>query len=407
MSGSAGQARTRGAEWWPEASGSVADLGVLVPIAVALIVSNGLSTTAVLLPAGVLYLVVARTYRAPVAVQPLKAFGAVAIAAGAGPDVIAAGSLLMGAVFLALGSTGLLDRLGAVFPRAVIRGVQLAVGLTFARIAWGLVVAPPGTFLGHWPIWAAALSCAVLTAVLLRWRRGTALAAVAVGLGAALLASRGGGPLLVGPSPIHLPDISWAELALAATLLVLPQIPLTLANSCLAPADAARRYFPAAAHRITPSRLARTLGLANLGAGLISGMPVCHGAGGMSAHHAFGARTWRAPTLIGGVLVAVALLLGADLAGALRFFPLPVLAALLLVAGIAHVGLLSDLRARSDWAIALGVGAAGAAGHLLVAVLLGLAAAGVRGLWRGRRDRSAPVAAAPEQAAPTAAVPAR
>jgi hypothetical protein len=36
-------------------AGAVADVGVLVPIAVALIVSNGLSATAVLLPAGLLY----------------------------------------------------------------------------------------------------------------------------------------------------------------------------------------------------------------------------------------------------------------------------------------------------------------------------------------------------------------
>ena len=37
-----------------ELAGAVADLGVLVPIAVALIVKNGLTPTAVLLPAGLL-----------------------------------------------------------------------------------------------------------------------------------------------------------------------------------------------------------------------------------------------------------------------------------------------------------------------------------------------------------------
>ncbi len=47
----------------------MADLGVLVPIAVALVVTNGLSTTAVLLPAGLTYLLVARVYRLPVAVR--------------------------------------------------------------------------------------------------------------------------------------------------------------------------------------------------------------------------------------------------------------------------------------------------------------------------------------------------
>ncbi|HYN55645.1 MAG TPA: molybdate transporter family protein [Motilibacterales bacterium] len=375
--------------WWREASGAVADLGVLVPIAIALIVSNGLSTTAVLLPAGLLYLVVAWTYRTPVAVQPLKAFGAAAIAAGAGADVIAAGSLIMGVVFLALGSSGLLDRLGATFPRVVIRGVQLAVGLTFARIAWGMLTSPSSTFTAQWPPALTALVCLVTTVALLRWRRASALIAVVLGLGVAVIATWGAGAVTLGPTPIVLPTISTADLLLAATLLVLPQVPLTLANSCLAPADAAPKYFPDSAARITPSRLARTLGAANLAVGAIGGMPLCHGAGGMSAHHAFGARTWRAPALIGAVLTALALLLGNDLALVLRAFPLAVLAALLLVAGITHVRLLTDLRGWSDWSLALLVGIAGAAGYLLAAVVGGLVVVALRSWLRARRSSEA------------------
>ncbi len=371
--------------WWREASGAVADLGVLVPIAIALIVSNGLSTTAVLLPAGLLYLVVAWTYRVPVAVQPLKAFGAAAIAAGAGADVIAAGALLMGAVFMVLGATGWLDRLGAVFPREVIRGVQLAVGLLFARIAWGMVSAPPATFTALWHPGLTAAACLALTIVLLRWRRASALIVVVLGLGMAVASTWGTGPMTLGPTPIVLPSITTADLLLAATLLVLPQVPLTIANSCLAPADAAPVYFPAEAQRVTPSRLARTLGGANLAVGAISGMPLCHGAGGMSAHHAFGARSWRAPAIIGSSLVVLALGLGQDLAQVLVAFPLAILAALLLVAGITHIRLLTDLRGRFAWTVALGVGIVGATGHLLAAVTIGLGAVGIRSLLRQRR----------------------
>ena len=65
-----------------ELAGAVADLGVLVPIAVALIVTNGLSATAVLLPAGLLYVAAGLYYRLPVPVQPLKAFGATNILRG-------------------------------------------------------------------------------------------------------------------------------------------------------------------------------------------------------------------------------------------------------------------------------------------------------------------------------------
>src|SRR6202012_4551377 len=91
-----------------ELAGAVGDLGVLVPIAVALIVKNGLTPTAVLLPAGLLYVVAGLIYRLPVPVQPLKAFGAIAIAHGFGADDIAAGALLLVLRVLVRGAAGLL-----------------------------------------------------------------------------------------------------------------------------------------------------------------------------------------------------------------------------------------------------------------------------------------------------------
>ena len=153
-------------------------------------------------------------------------------------------------------------------------------------------------------------------------------------------------------------------------MLVLPQLPLTFANSCVATADAAREYFGAAAARVRPGRLAGTLGAANLLAGAISGMPVCHGAGGMTAHRSFGARTAGAPLFIGTVLLVLALGLGAGLATLLAAFPLTILAALLAAAGIMHLGLLRDLRGAHAWSVALTVGALG----VLVNLALGLAA---------------------------------
>lgn len=368
--------------WWREASGSVADVGVLVPIAVALIVSNGLAPTAVLLPAGLAYLAVAALYRLPVAVQPLKAFGAIAIAVGAGADVVAAGALLMGAVFVALGATGWLDRAARAFPRPVVRGVQLAVALTFARIAWGLVVDPPAAFVRQPGVAVAAVLAVAAAVVLLRWPV-LALVAVATGLVVAVvLAAPDAAP---GPSALALPTPDASSFATAAVLLVLPQLPLTFANSCLAPADAAREYFGARAERVTPSRLALSLGAANLVAGGIGGMPVCHGAGGLSAHHAAGARTWRAPVLIGGALVLVALVAGRGLGGVLAAFPLPVLAALLAVAAVAHARLLRDVRGPGAWAVVVAVGVLGVVVNLAVGMLVGLGLHLVVRRWGGPR----------------------
>jgi SulP family sulfate permease len=103
-------------------------------------------------------------------------------------------------------------------------------------------------------------------------------------------------------------------------------------------------------------------------------MPVCHGAGGMTAHYKFGARTGAAPLVMGAALVFLAVGLGSGLAGVLPAFPLPILAGLLATAGLLHIALLRDLRGARDWFLALLVGAIGFEINLLWALAAGLAA---------------------------------
>lgn len=360
-----------------ELAGAVADVGVLVPIATALIVKNGLQATAVLLPAAVLYLAVARAYRLPIPVQPLKAFGAIAIAKGLGPDTIAGGALLMGAIFLVLGRLGAVDAAARLIPVPLIRGVQLTVGLLFLKIAWGLVHATPKSFTdsGADPLVLALVAGGTAIAALALQRRMIALALVGAGVGIAL--ARAGGSIELGPSGIDLPHLDGATLWTALTVLVVPQLPLTFANSCVATSDAARTYFGAAAARVTPGRLATSLGAANLLSGAISGMPVCHGAGGLTAHRAFGARTAGAPAFMGTVLLVLAVGFGAGMATLLAAFPVAILAGMLAAAGILHLQLLRDLRGPRAWSLALLVGALGFAVNLALGLAVGLA------LWWG------------------------
>jgi SulP family sulfate permease len=356
-----------------ELAGAVADVGVLVPIAVALIVSNGLSATAVLLPAGLLYVAAAFVYGLPIPVQPLKAFGAIAIAKGLGSDEIAAGALLMGVVFVVLGRLRLLDFAARAFPKALIRGVQLTVGLLFLKIAWGLVLDPPKAFAEHAlePALAAALAAAAVIAALTLRRYPVSLVLVVAGV--AVMAWLGAADAALGPSELSLPAFDFATLATAFTVLVLPQLPLSFANSCLATADAARVYFADEAKPVRPGRLATSFGSANLLAGALGGMPVCHGAGGLTAHVAFGARTGGAPLVMGVALLTLALGFGAGLAALLTAFPLPILAGLLATAGLLHIGLLRDLRGLPAWMLALAVGFVGYEVHLALALAGGLA----------------------------------
>lgn len=358
-----------------ELAGAVADLGVLVPIAVALIVANGLSATAVLLPAALLYIAVAFAYGLPVPVQPLKAFGAIAIAKGLGSDEIAAGALLMGVVFVVAGRLGLIDLAARAFPRPLVRGVQLTVGLLFLKIAWGLVTEPPKSFAAHTldARWALPLGLLVLGLAFALKRYAVSL--VLVGAGAVTAIVLAAGEISFGPSGLAFPSLNGEVLLTALTVLVLPQVPLSFANSCLATSDAARAYFgKEKARRVKPGRLATSFGTANLFAGAIGGMPICHGAGGLTAHYSFGARTAAAPLAMGTGLLVLAFGFGSGLAGVLPAFPLPILAGMLATAGILHIGLLRDLRAARDWGLALLVGLIGFEVNLLWALAVGLAA---------------------------------
>jgi hypothetical protein len=354
----------------------VADLGVFAPLAVALVVGNGMSATAALLPAGLLYLLVAWVYRVPVGVQPLKALAAVAIASGLPPETIGAAAICLGSLFTLLGLSGLLDRLATVFPQALVRGVQAAVGLLLIRSAVMLIGQPPEPFRPYALSldWSIALAVGVLV-LAVRLRRLN-ITLVLVGLGLLIAVGRFEGEMRWGPSgligPTFDPGIWWTALV----VLVLPQAPLTLANACIAPVDAARHYFADRADRVRPGRLACTLGVVNLVAGGISGLPVCHGSGGMTAHVAFGAKTWRAPLLMGSVLVGLALVAGQGLGPVFSAFPVEILAGLLAAAGLLHLGLLAALKNKADLAVALTVGLVGGA---TLNLLWGLLAGGV--LW--------------------------
>ena len=373
-----------------EFAGAVADIGVLLPIAVALIVANGLSATAVLLPAGLLYVAVALAYALPIPVQPLKAFGAIAIAKDLGSDEIAAGALLMGVVFLVLGRTGLIDLAAKAFPKPLIRGVQITAGLLFLKIAWDLVSDPASSFDDAGLSTAAATGLALTALVLLIALRRVAISLALVGVGAILMLVQAGDQLALGPSALTLPGLDADVLLTALTVLVVPQLPLSFANSCLATADAARTYFGDRAAGIRPGRLATSLGSANVIAGAMSGMPVCHGAGGLTAHHAFGARTGGAPLAIGGALLVLAVAAGSGLAAVLTAFPLPILAALLSAAGLLHIGLARDLEGARDVLLALLVAALGFWLNLAVGLAAGLAVWWTPRLVHRVRSRLAP-----------------
>lgn len=358
-----------------EAAGAVADLGVMVPLATALIVVNGLDAGAVLICAGILVLVAGLVFRIPFPVQPLKALTAVAVAQELAPGVIHAAGLEIAVVLLLLSFHHVADLVARIFTKPVVRALQLGVGVLLVVTAIRLVTDTPAAFASTPPSpWPWILLVAAFAGVVMAARTRhywVALGMLAAGTTVAAIAAS---PHVDGPA-FALPGLdlpNGAAFASAFLLLVVPQLPLTFGNAVVAVNDLSHEYLGAAASRVTPSRVCLSAGVGNLVSGLLGGMPMCHGAGGLTAHVRLGARTAGMNLVLGGAFLMLGLFFAAQVPVILGLLPVWGLAAFLAYAGLRHAALVADLRGL-DLAIALVAGGLGAwLGNLAVTAALAL-----------------------------------
>ncbi|WP_249695337.1 putative sulfate/molybdate transporter [Stappia sp. WLB 29] len=365
-----------------EASGACGDLGTFLPYVVLVLVAGLAAPAPVFAGFAVAYLMVALVYRLPIAVQPMKAFG-VAILTGAVAGVeIAWGGALLGVLLVGFACTPHLVRAARAIPQSVVTGLQAGLGLLLGALAFRMIG-------GQWLLGAAAVAVLALSFVLPRgpWALLLVVAAVAFGPllgdglaapGLALLAAGGAaGATVQAPSLLD-----------AVTFGVLPQLPLTLLNAVVVAAAVARSLHGEAARHVGERRLAATSGLVNLVMAPLGALPMCHGAGGISGHHRFGARGMLAPLLLAG-LCAAAALSGDAVVELLARIPAPVAGALLLYAAwdLAFSRRLFD--ARPDCRPVIAATALGTFGlGVLPGFAAGLAAEAVRARLSARRRAS-------------------
>jgi SulP family sulfate permease len=366
-----------------EIAGGLGDSGLLLPIAIAMITLNGLNATAVFAGVGLAYVGTALYFRVPVPVQPLKAFAAAAVALDLHAEVLAAGALLMAAAMAVLAATGAAGWLAARFPVVLVRGIQASVALLLAKAA--VELAQKGNW-AHLPPIDPALAIAmavICCGLLFAWGDSGRLPGglLILGAGAAVGVAVSGlpGGLHLGPeSPAPaLPD--GPAFSTALTTLVLAQIPLSFGNSVVATVDAERSYFGERARRVGPRAVATSVALNDTLAGLIGGLPVCHGAGGVTAHYKLGARSAAATLFTGSLLIVLALVFGAALPAVLTRLAPGALAGMLLYVAIQHGLLASRLERLDDRVIAAGVGLITLlAGNLAIGFGAGVAALALR-----------------------------
>jgi len=376
-----------------ECAGSLGDLGTLLPLAIGMILLNGLDPTGLFFTVGLFYILSGIYFGVTVPVQPMKVIGAYAIATEMGAsEILASGALISIFLFL-LGVTGAITVIGRYTPRPVVRGVQLSTGVLLMSQGVRFMIGTSSfqmlrgaaepylrlQTIGPIPIGIIIGICGViLTLVLLENRRLPAGLVVVMGgiaLGYGLGNHEGFHQLRLGihlpnPFPLGFPTLS--DFASAFIVLVLPQIPMTLGNAVIAYADLSDQYFGQASHRITYRSACISMAFANLASFIVGGMPLCHGAGGLAAHYRFGARTAGSNLIIGLLFLALALLLGKTALFVVYLIPVSVLGVLLLFAGSQLALTMIDLTDRKDLFVALIMLGITLASNLAVGFIAGL-----------------------------------
>jgi predicted benzoate:H+ symporter BenE len=352
------------AEW----SAAFADLGSFIPFVVAYVGVLKMDPVGILLAFGAALVCCGLLYRTPMPVQPMKAIGALAVAhAGTLTQAsIAAAGLVTGLVWLLLGASGAAARLARVIPKEVVQGIVVGLGLSF-MLQGGRMMASD----------LLAAGAAFAVAVLLRRSRWFPAMVVLLAGGLAYGVARnpalwqaanfGFAPRLPG---FALGQLEWQDVVTGTLLLALPQLPLTMGNAVIAVTGENNRLFP---DRPTSVRqVALSTGAINLGGSLVGGIPMCHGAGGMAAYTAFGARSGGAPIIFGATLAILALCFSDSIGFLLQAVPGAVLGTILFLAGGRLVA--GNLPQDRDWRTLLPVAltAAVAIAHVGLGFLAGM-----------------------------------
>ena len=316
-------------EW----AGAFGDLGTLIPFVVAYIGMVGMEPFGILFAFGVALIVCGAYYRTPMPVQPMKAAGAVAATQAAQtaiitPAAVVGAGLATGVIWLLLGLTGTARRVAALVPPFVVVGIVLGLGMAFMiegikMMATGWLIAAIG--LGGTIL---LLTNRIFPAMFLLLIFGAVCGLIA---DPALWQKVAGVTIEFRAPTFALSDLTLHDFFLGLVFLALPQLPLTLGNAIIATAEENNRLF--ADRPVDENKLSSSTGILNLFGASVGGIPMCHGAGGMAGHVAFGARTGGATVILGVVLLAVALFLSGSIQTLLSIFPPAVLGVILFLTG--------------------------------------------------------------------------
>jgi len=353
-----------------EFSGAFGDIGTDFPLIVALILTTGLDTPSVLIVFGLVQIMTGLIYKIPMPVQPLKAMATLVIAQQISGNVLLGGGLSIGIIMLILSSTGLLTKISTVIPKAVVRGIQLGLGISLSMLALQKYIPNQG----YGGLILASFTFIVIILLIDNKKYPASILALLLGF-IYVFIFEGNSFKFFNLISFNLPMLTFPsieDITKGFILLALPQVPLSIGNSVIATKQIADDLFKE--NSITIKKIGFTYSLMNLIVPFFGGIPSCHGSGGLVGHYTFGGRTGGSVIIYGLFYVVMGLFFGTSFDEILKIFPLPVLGVILTFEGLALMVLIKDLLSKGkDFIIAMLVGiiAAGISYGFVVGLVIG------------------------------------
>jgi hypothetical protein len=341
-----------------EVAGAFGDIGTDLPLIIGMIAVGGLDAASVLIMYGVMQVGTGLYYRLPMPVQPLKAVAILVMTTAATgkitSGVIYGGGLAIGITMLVLTATRLMDLIGRIVPKVVVRGIQLGLGLQLSSLALKEYVPKDGAP-GYW---LAGLAFVVALALYGNRKYPAALFII---IGGAIYAciwklnwSEAGRSIGLQLPKFQAPAL--ADVKQGFLLLALVQVPLSIGNSILAAAQTSKDLFPDRAPSMR--KISFTYSAMNLINPFFGGIPTCHGSGGLAGYYAFGGRTGGAVIIYGSIYLVLGLFFSSGFQNVIQVFPYPILGVILLFEGISMMLLVRDMAAaKFDFFVVAAVGA--------------------------------------------------
>jgi len=379
-----------------EASGSLGDLGTLLPLLIALTQTGSITLPSALFFAGVTNVMTGIYLDVPMCVQPMKSIAAIAIANDMSKGEVSASGVLVGLIMFILAVTNAIEVINTLIPRNVVSGLQVGIGLKL--LISGITSISSLTWAGDVDCKLTGILCAILCALLMReptkGKPPAALTLFVVGLVLAVIkisTNAESEKFKFFGSPVAywaMGDVMANDWQVGFFQLALPQVPLTTLNSVVSVCVLANDLYPDKMVKGRPGALrdercvisrkevAGSVGFVNAVFCLFGAMPTCHGAGGLAAQHKFGARGGSSVIFLGTVKIFVAIFLGSFSIILFEAIPKAVLGVMLVVAG-GELGLVGTRFAKKEVDVGIFVmlvtaGAIVALGKTDIGVLVGL-----------------------------------